>query len=70
MDFSIAQSDSQLSDSCDAADQSTASEQSQDVKIYIPYESAELCITQVQKKSIIAAKARVTKQYAFCTPTG
>lgn len=54
--FSTGQSESQLSDSCDATDQATAAEQSQDVKIYIPYESAELCITQVQKKSIIAGK--------------
>ncbi|XP_042277167.1 kinesin-like protein KIN-14E [Thunnus maccoyii] len=41
------QSESQLSDSCDATDQATATERSQDVKIYIPYESAELCITQI-----------------------
>ncbi|CAK6950270.1 kinesin-like protein KIN-14I isoform X1 [Scomber scombrus] len=46
-DNTAGQSESQLSDSCDATDQATAAEQSQDVKIYIPYESAELCITQI-----------------------
>ncbi|XP_034548401.1 kinesin-like protein KIN-14I [Notolabrus celidotus] len=39
-------SESQLSDSSDAA-QSAEAERSQDVKIYIPYESAELYITQI-----------------------
>lgn len=40
-------SEFQLSDSSDA-DQMTEAERSRDVKIYIPYESAELCITQVK----------------------
>lgn len=40
-------SESQLSGSSDA-DQASEAERSQDVKIYIPYESAELCITQVK----------------------
>ncbi|XP_074525823.1 putative LOC110439812 homolog [Halichoeres trimaculatus] len=39
-------SESQLSDSSDAA-QSAEAERSQEVKIYIPYESAELYITQI-----------------------
>ncbi|XP_050930844.1 uncharacterized protein si:dkey-96l17.6 [Lates calcarifer] len=39
-------SEFQLSDSSDA-DQMTEAERSRDVKIYIPYESAELCITQI-----------------------
>ncbi|KAI3371893.1 hypothetical protein L3Q82_006766 [Scortum barcoo] len=39
-------SESQLSDSTEA-DQEAEAERSQDVKIYIPYESAELCITQI-----------------------
>ncbi|XP_041642946.1 kinesin-like protein KIN-14I [Cheilinus undulatus] len=43
---SCCSSESQLSDSSDAA-QAAESERSQDVKIYIPYESAELCITQI-----------------------
>ncbi|XP_044053142.1 kinesin-like protein KIN-14I isoform X2 [Siniperca chuatsi] len=38
--------ESQLSDSS-VADQASEAERSQDVKIYIPYESAELCITQI-----------------------
>ncbi|XP_031705228.1 putative LOC110439812 homolog [Anarrhichthys ocellatus] len=38
--------ESQLSASSDA-DQPADAERSQDVKIYIPYESAELCITQI-----------------------
>ncbi|KAK2837522.1 hypothetical protein Q5P01_014734 [Channa striata] len=39
-------SDSQLLD-CSDADQATEDERSQNVKIYIPYNSAELCITQI-----------------------
>lgn len=39
-------SDSQLSDSSDAR-QAAEAERSREVKIYIPYESAELCVTQV-----------------------
>ncbi|KAG7241496.1 hypothetical protein INR49_025697, partial [Caranx melampygus] len=40
-------SESQLSDSSDADQATPEAERSQDVKIYIPYESAELCITQI-----------------------
>ncbi|XP_041793880.1 GRIP1-associated protein 1 [Chelmon rostratus] len=39
-------SESQLSDGSDA-DQATQAERSQEVKIYIPYESAELCVNQI-----------------------
>ena len=63
--FSTGQSESQLSDSCDATDQATAAEQSQDVKIYIPSESAELCITQVQKKEYHSRKAFIKKYYQY-----
>ncbi|GAA6220911.1 kinesin-like protein KIN-14I isoform X1 [Lates japonicus] len=45
-DNAAGSSESQLSDSSDA-DQATEAERSRDVKIYIPYESAELCITQI-----------------------
>ena len=39
-------SESQLSDSSDTH-QAAEAKRSQEVKIYIPYESAELCVTQV-----------------------
>lgn len=39
-------SESQLSDSSDAR-QAAEAERSREVKIYIPYELAELCVTQV-----------------------
>lgn len=40
-------SESQVPHSSDA-DQATGAERSLDAKIYIPYESAELCIAQVK----------------------
>ncbi|KAM7391576.1 hypothetical protein PAMP_022257 [Pampus punctatissimus] len=51
------QSESQLSDSSDATDQAPAADRSQDVKIYIPYQSAELCIMQIAE-DIEAMKKR------------
>ncbi|KAM7416207.1 hypothetical protein PAMA_018331 [Pampus argenteus] len=56
-DNSAGQSESQLSDSSDATDQAEAADRSQDVKIYIPYQAAELCILQIAE-DIEAMKKR------------
>lgn len=45
--ISAASSEPQLPDSRDA-DQAAEAGRSQDVRIYIPYDSAEVCITQVK----------------------
>ena len=50
MVISPGSSESQLSDSSDVR-QATEAERSQCVKMYIPYESAELCITQVKERA-------------------